>query len=248
MRGGRAIEQQGWTAPGSTALPSCTRQATSAALHAVRKAPQQGPCGTCTPHTNQPATLQRRASPAPPPAPLPWCCAASAAPAAPGRAQRWPRGSAGCNPPQPAAAAAATAALRRSSVYNGLGHARRPEHGCSRQPPPRRATRSLNSSQDRRHCAHPDCSAVPPLGPARRPGPHLHQLLRGLGVPRVDKAPPLLVPQHQSICVCRGRVQGGLGARGQIGRPDVQAAASSSCTALRRAAAGRARERLLRQL
>lgn len=32
--------------------------------------------------------------------------------------------------------------------------------------------------------------------------PHLHQLLAGLGVTRVNQAPPLLMPQHQAVGVC----------------------------------------------
>lgn len=33
--------------------------------------------------------------------------------------------------------------------------------------------------------------------------PHLHQLLAGLGVSRIHQAPPLLMLQHQPVCICR---------------------------------------------
>lgn len=56
------------------------------------------------------------------------------------------------------------------------------------------------------------------------PGPHLHQLLGGLGVPRVHHAPPLLMPQHQPVRVCgKGRRREGAGVLGQR----YQAATSS---------------------
>jgi hypothetical protein len=53
-----------------------------------------------------------KCAPRPPPALPRSCCAASAAPGGPGRAQRWPRASAGCSPaPQPPGQR--TAACRR---------------------------------------------------------------------------------------------------------------------------------------